>query len=67
MVFTDKDLERLRESIGDGYGWWHEHLKTTGLQSLLARLEAAEVICRAFAHDCPDNSFVEAWRKSCGR
>lgn len=61
MKLTDKELSELKDYVGI--------LDTSGptFIALLRRLECAEIICRAFAHDCPDNDFVKAWRKSAGK
>lgn len=63
MTFTDDDLRRLNEEKSRSFTWRHFKIPV-----LLARLEAAEVVCKL----CDDHEFnpcpgvsegLKAWRK----
>lgn len=73
MSFTDEDIKKLKERIGECSHWPNGGVTTSleYLESLLARLEAAETFIDAHAKklrlDCePGCTFYEAWRKACG-
>jgi hypothetical protein len=77
MSFTDNDLRQLKELMHNqtpppGYGW----INYVALVDLLARLEAAEAVCkldsREYEHGLHDKKCcdvcqaLEAWRKAKG-
>ncbi len=72
MVFTNEDLERLKEyysQFKSGLGW---HDKA--VINLIARLEAAELVAEQFIEENDCNSFcgyhcrnVVRWRKAAGK
>lgn len=74
MSFTDEDLKRLKEDIGNGS--WLMSLSGNHLSALLARLEAAEKVAGYVCHcdrndldrsrDCPCPELHKAWLRSKG-
>lgn len=78
--FTDEDLKLLKEHLADPY-FETDDFYNERLQALLARLEAAEGVCRCVASDpcrldhagnCQTHFIsspcqVEAWRKAAGK
>lgn len=74
MVFSDADLQRLKDSLQGYLELNGKRVSTTNvadntLLSLLARLEAAEK-CIPY-HECQDDlsqcPHLEAWRKAVGK
>lgn len=66
-AFSDDDMRRLRLKI-EQVGFTGQ--ETSDLESLLARLEAAEKaldrsVCQCISHGFPEA--IEAWRKAAGK
>jgi hypothetical protein len=66
--FTDEDLKRLKEQLGEYVQLFPGALSVTEFDALLARLEAAEAIvyyCDRVPHTQQED-LKEAWRKAKG-
>jgi hypothetical protein len=77
MSFTDDDLKRLKRYVKNGSV---ECISFEDVEALLARLEAAEAVCKASSEvvrprerigDAPRElkilNALEAWRKAAGK
>jgi hypothetical protein len=71
-AFTDDDLKRLKESMDSG--GWTQWMNRDKFEALLARLEAAEAVCKYELRMNPELlgsraniPLLKAWLKECGR
>jgi hypothetical protein len=81
MSFSDDHLKRLKEGLNESDDWeafnFNCNLMPKDIKALLARLEAAEVVCDTVCfcinHECnpfPCEAIFQArdvWRKSAGK
>ena len=73
MTFTDDDLKKLKKEFAD---WNFPRVDNNVMEALLARLEAAEKVCKFISDksylELPDNAkrlatLELAWRKAAGK
>ena len=72
MSFTDDDLKRLKDDMkgdpeDDVYRGKKNILCFDEMNSLLARLEAAEACAESYVEGWPNGGLATAWRKAAGK
>lgn len=67
-AFTDDDLNLLKEeSVAEDYGGYQQvTISCDDLEALLARLEAAERVCKIPEVRDRFPIAIKAWKKACG-